>query len=682
MQVKAPIARKVPYPITVHDHTRIDHYFWLRQKENPDVVAYIEAENAHTEQTLAPLASLRESLFTEIMSHIKQTDNSVAYLRDGYYYYTRTHEGKSYKTYCRKKGNLDDPETVILDVNALAEGRKQFMASQVRVSPADILGYAVDLTGGRLNTIYFKNLQTNELLPDVIENVSEYCFGANAQTVYYTTYDDSLRPYRVYAHHLGTPIADDVLLYEDLDERFGVGIERSISKQYIYIVSGSKTTSETHYLPANITQPTPNDLKLFQARIQGLEYFVFDANQQFFVLTNHKAQNFRLMKTNAEATQIDHWTEYLAHRNDVLLENLLLLDKYMVLQERSEGLLHFRVLALDGSTDYQIPFRDPIYDIHIGENFDSHTNIFRYYYNSLTTPTSVYEIDLSTQKQTLLKQQEVPGGFDSANYVSERHWATATDGTKVPISLVYHKNFTISPNSPLLLYSYGSYGISTDPYFSTSILPLLDRGVVYAIAHIRGGQELGRHWYDNGKLLQKTNTFTDFIACADYLVEQGYTSHNRLVIRGGSAGGLLLGAVLNLRPDICKAACLLVPFVDALNTMLDDTLPLTVGEYEEWGNPNEKQYYDYILSYSPYDNIQAKDYPNVLVLTGFHDTNVSYWEPAKWVAKLREHKTDNNLLLLKTNMVAGHSGASGRYDAIREIAYEYAFVLAILGLNN
>jgi oligopeptidase B len=294
----------------------------------------------------------------------------------------------------------------------------------------------------------------------------------------------------------------------------------------------------------------------------------------------------------------------------------------------------------------------------------------------------VYEIDLSTQKQTLLKQQEVPGGFDSANYVSERHWATATDGTKVPISLVYHKNFTISPNSPLLLYSYGSYGISTDPYFSTSILPLLDRGVIYAIAHIRGGQELGRHWYDNGKLLQKNNTFTDFIACADYLVEQGYTSHNRLVIRGGSAGGLLLGAVLNLRPDICKAACLLVPFVDALNTMLDDTLPLTVGEYEEWGNPNEKQYYDYILSYSPYDNIQAKDYPNVLVLTGFHDTNVSYWEPAKWVAKLREHKTDNNLLLLKTNMVAGHSGASGRYDAIREIAYEYAFVLAILGLNN
>lgn len=682
MQVKTPIASKVPYPITLHDHTRIDNYFWLRQKENPDVVAYIEAENAHTEQTLAHLAPLRESLYTEIMSHVKQTDNSVPYLRDGYYYYTRTHEGKSYRTYCRKKGSLDAPETVILDVNLLAEGQKQYIVSQVRVNCADILGYAVDLTGGRLNTIYFKNLQTNELLPDVIENVSEYCFAANAQTVYYTTYDDSLRPYRVYAHHLGTPIANDVLLYEDLDERFWVGIERSMSKQYIYIVSGSKITSETHYLPANLTHPTPNDLKLFQARIQGLEYLVFDTAQQFFVLTNHKAQNFRLMKTNAEATQIEHWTEYMTHRSDVLLEDLLLFDQYMVLQERSEGLLHFRVLALDGSADYQIPFRDPIYDLRVAENFDSHTHIFRYQYNSLTTPLTVYEIDLSTQKQTLLKQQEVPGGFDSANYVSERHWATAPDGTRVPISLVRHKSFAVSPQSPLLLYGYGSYGMSTDPYFSISALPLLDRGVIYAIAHIRGGQELGRHWYDSGKLLQKTNTFTDFIACADHLVAIGYTSHDRLVIRGGSAGGLLLGAVLNLRPDVCKAACLSVPFVDTLNTMLDDTLPLTVGEYEEWGNPNEKKYYDYILSYSPYDNIQAKDYPNVLVLTGFHDTNVSYWEPAKWVAKLREHKTDNNLLLLKTNMVAGHSGASGRYDAIREIAYEYAFVLAILGLNS
>lgn len=681
MQVHTPPkANKVPYPITVHEHTRIDNYFWLRQKENPEVVAYVEAENAYLEQTLIPLQDLRESLYTEIMSHIKETDDSVPYRRDGYFYYTRTHKGKSYKTYCRKKGTLDAPEEVILDVNALAEGHKQYMASQVRVNTANVLAYAVDLTGSRLNTIYFKDLQTDNLLPDKLENVSEYCFGSNAQTVYYTTYDAALRPCRVYVHRLGTSVVDDVLLYEDIDERFGVGIERSISKQYIYIYSNSKTTCEIQYISADIAQPSAGDVNLFQARQQGLEYYVFDSEKQFYVLTNHQAQNFRLMSTPKHATQKENWQQYIAHRSDVLLENIIVFDQYMVLQERINGLSGFRVLSLDGSIDYRIPLRDPIYSVQMGENFDSHTSTFRYYYNSLTTPLSVYEIDLTAQQQTLLKQQEVPGGFDSANYVSEQHWATAPDGTKVPISLVYNKNFAISPQSPLLLYAYGSYGHSTDPNFSTTVLPLLDRGVIYAIAHIRGGQELGRPWYDNGKLLQKKNTFTDFIACADYLVGKGYTSHQRLAIRGGSAGGLLLGAVLNMRPDICKVASVLVPFVDALNTMLDDTLPLTIGEYEEWGNPNEKRYYDYILSYSPYDNIKPQNYPNILVLTGFHDTNVSYWEPAKWVAKLREHKTDNNLLLLKTNMVAGHSGASGRYDAIKEVAYEYAFILHILGI--
>lgn len=674
-----PIAQQIPHTTTLFGDTRTDEYHWLQQKDDPHVMAYLNAENAYTEQQLAPIKDFQQTIYDEIISHIKQTDETVPYLRQGYYYYTRTEQGKAYRIYCRKKAHLDADEEVILDVNELAQGHAQYVVSQVKVNSRNVLGYAVDLTGGHLNTVYFKDLNTGQMLPDVLPDIAQYSFGSHDSSLLYTTYDAALRPHQLHTYCLGDA-ASSGLLYAESDERFSLHIELSTSRRYWYVYAQSKTTTEVRHLLAHLGRIAATDLQVFNPRQQGLEYYVADTDAYFWVLTNLDAQNFKLMQTPLNATQVAHWQGYLPHRPEVLLENMLTFDRFLVLQERSLGISRFRVLAFDGSADYYIPTRDPIYAIQIAENYDSHTQLFRFQYTSLTTPESVYVIDMDTQEQTLLKQREVPGGFDAANYQSERLWATATDGTQIPISVVYHRQYPPQADSALLLYGYGSYGHSIDPTFMSTILPLLDRGVVYAIAHIRGGQELGRAWYDNGKLLHKKNTFTDFIACADHLVQQSYTHYSKLVLRGGSAGGLLLGAVLNMRPDICHIACVLVPFVDTLNTMLDDSLPLTVGEYEEWGNPNEQPYYSYIRSYSPYDNITPQAYPNILVIAGLHDTNVSYWEAAKWVARLRQHKTDQSLLMLKINMAAGHSGASSRYEAIRDIAYEYGFVLHQLGL--
>ncbi len=679
---KPAAATVIPHELGHGGHVRIDNYYWLRERDNPETVAYLEAENQHTKEAMAHVQPLEEALFEEIKGRIKQTDMSVPYRRDDYYYYTRYQEGQEYPLYARKRQSLENPEELMLDVNVLAEGHEFFSVGRLAVSfGQDLVAYAEDAQGRRIYTIRFKNLATGETLPDVIPEVTSNMTWANDnRTLFYAKQDpETLRSDRIYRHLLGTDPAEDMLVYEETDDTFSAHVFKTKSKRYIMIVSSQTLSNEYRYLDAD--DPT-GAFTSFLPRERGHEYAVDHFENRFFIHTNHEAKNFRLMSTPLDRTGKEHWEEVIPHRPDVLLEGFEVFRDHLVLEERRDGLVQIRVIPWDGSQEHYLEFGEPAYLAGTSVNLEFDTTVLRYGYTSMTTPSSIYDYDMGTREKTLLKQEEVLGGFDAAGYRTERLHAKAEDGVQVPISLVYRKGMERDGRSPLLLYGYGSYGHSLDAGFGSARLSLLDRGFVFAIAHVRGGEEMGRAWYEDGKLLKKKNTFTDFIACGEHLIEERYTSRDRLFAMGGSAGGLLMGAVVNLRPELFKGVVAQVPFVDIVTTMLDPDIPLTTGEYDEWGNPNDKEFYDYMLSYSPYDNVEARDYPHMLVTTGLHDSQVQYWEPAKWVAKLRATKTDHNRLLLKTNMEAGHGGASGRFKRYREIALEYAFLLDLAGIGE
>jgi oligopeptidase B len=676
-----PVARTDPHPMTIHGHTRTDPYYWLKERENPEVIAYLEAENAYTRAVMTPTQALQEQLFEEIKGRIQQTDTSVPYRENGYWYLTRFEEGKDYPVYVRKNGSLEAADEVLLDANVLAEGHGYFAVGARAISlDNQWMAFNTDTRGRRLYTLQFKHLPTGALSPESIPGVTNNVVWANDhRTVFYTRQDPiTLRSHQVWRHTIGTDPAQDVLVFEETDETFSTFVTRSRSHQYLLIGSSQTLANEYRYLDAH--NPT-GTFQVFLPRQRGHEYSLDHAGGRFYIRTNDQAQNFRLMSTPQETPGREHWTEVVPHRAEVLLQGFVLFEDYLVLQERRAGLTHLHIRPWDGTAGHDLDFGEPAYLAALGTNPDFDSQVMRYTYTSLTTPGTTFDYDLATRQKTLLKQEAVLGGFDAQHYATERLAARASDGTLIPISLVYRKDlFRRDGTNPLLLYGYGSYGSSTEPTFSSPRLSLIDRGFVYAIAHIRGGQELGRSWYEDGKLLRKMNTFTDFIACGEHLVAQRYADPERLYASGGSAGGLLMGAVVNLRPDLFKGVIAAVPFVDVITTMLDETIPLTTSEYDEWGNPNDKVYYDYMLAYSPYDQVQRKAYPHLLVTTGLHDSQVQYWEPAKWVAKLRAMKTDDHRLLLKTNMEAGHGGASGRFERYRETAFQYAFLLDLAGM--
>ncbi|MCY3928030.1 MAG: S9 family peptidase [Acidobacteria bacterium] len=683
-----PLAEPRPHELEIHGDVRVDEYYWLREREDPEVIAYLEAENAYLEGVMAHTEDLQETLFQEIRGRIVEDDSSVPYRDGDYWYYTRYEEGKQYPIHCRRPadgevfGGAADPaaEEVLVDVNEIAEG-KEYTAVRTSISPDHrILAVAVDDVGRRFYTVRFKVLATGETLPDEIPDVTaNLVWAADSETVFYVRQDpDTLRAYQVFRHRLGSDAADE-LVYEEPDETFSVFLRRSQSREYLMAVSSHTLRTEVRTLRAD---DPGGDFAVFEPRSERHEYSVDHLGERFFIRTNDEAPNFRLMSTAENATGRASWREETPHRDDVLLEGFELFDRFLVLAERREGLRQLRIeeVGVDGIEDHDLDFGEPTYSAGLSVNPDPSSRTLRYVYQSLTTPRSVFDYDPATRERTLRKQDQVLGGFESADYRTERLWAVAADGTEVPVSVVYRPDLRPAEGgSPLLLYGYGSYGASMDAGFSSERLSLLDRGFVYAIAHIRGGEEMGRSWYEDGKLLHKKNTFTDFIAAAEHLKDAGYADPARIYAMGGSAGGLLMGAVFSMRPDLWNGVVAHVPFVDVVTTMLDATIPLTTFEWDEWGDPREREYYDYMLSYSPYDNVEAKDYPNMLVTTGLHDSQVQYWEPAKWVARLRATKTDDNLLLLKTNMSAGHGGASGRYDSYRETALVYAFLLDLAG---
>lgn len=677
-----PVAKKIPQELITHGHLRFDSYYWLNQRDDRDVIAYLEAENSYLKTMMKHTEPLQDKLYDEIRSKIKEADESVPYLENGYFYYTRTVEGGEYNIRCRKKGTLDAPEEVMLDVNKMAEGYPFYAVGSGSVSPDNqILAYGVDTVSRRNYSIYFKNLETGELLPDIIPmTTGGVVWGNDNKTVFYVLRNETtLRSERIMRHILGTPVSDDVEVYFEDDDTFSVTISKSKSGKYLTIVSFSTLTTEFRILDAD--NPS-GEFNVFQPRIRGLEYSVNHSGEYFYIRTNLDAINFRLMRTPVNKTEVGNWQEVIPHRNDVFLSGFDLFKDYLVVQERKDGLNQLRIMPFQGSGDHYISFDEEIYTSGINVNRVFDTNIFRFTYSSLTTPVSTYDYNMKTRERILLKQEEVLGGFDQSDYETKRDYATAADGTKIPISIVYRKGFVHDGTRPALLYGYGSYGSTMDPWFNYAILPLLDRGFVYAIAHIRGEQFYGRQWYEDGKLLKKMNTFTDFNTVAKHLINEKYTTADKLFAKGGSAGGLLMGAVVNLRPDLYKGIIANVPFVDVVTTMLDESIPLTTSEFDEWGNPKIEEYYYYMLSYSPYDNVEAKAYPAILVTTGYHDSQVQYWEPAKWVAKLRDLKTDNNLLLFQTQMDFGHGGASGRFQWIKDLALEYAFVFDQLGIKE
>jgi oligopeptidase B len=680
--IQPPVAKVIPKTLEKFGHVRTDNYYWLRERENPEVRKYLDAENRYTAAVMARSASLQAKLFAEFKGRIKQTDISVPYRKDGYYYYSRMEAGKEYPIYCRRKGSLDAPEQIMLDVNQLAAGHRFCSAPPPEISSGqNLAAYAVDTVGRRFYTIYFKNLDTGELLKDAIGNVTPDLAWANDnKTLFYARqHPTTLRYYRIYRHELGTDPASDQLVYEEKDPTFDAFVTKTKSRKYLMIVASHTLTTEFRYLDADKPQGA---LKIFEPRRSGHEYAVDHFQDHFYIRTNLDAQNFRLMKTPVAQTAAKNWTEMIPHRADVLLEDLDVFQDHLVVVERKNGLLQLHVLPWSGKGGHYIDFGEPAYLAYTSDNREIDTPVVRYTYTSLTTPLSVYDYNMATREKKLMKRQEVLGGFDSAKYQTERVWATAPDGIRVPISLVYRKPFRKDGSAPLFLYGYGSYGASEDAMFSPYVVSLLDRGVVFAIAHIRGGQELGRQWYENGRLLNKKNTFTDFIACAEHLIREKYVDGRRVFANGASAGGLLMGAIVNMRPDLFKGVIADVPWVDVVTSSLDESIPLTTVEYDEWGNPNDKRYYDYLLSYSPYDQVKAQSYPNLLVTTSFQDSQVQYWEPAKWVAKLRATKTGNNLVLLKTEMEAGHGGVSGRYQRYKDTAFKYAFVLDLAGIRN
>ncbi len=679
-----PKVEKIPVQLEKHNDIRIDNYYWLNQRENPEVIDYLERENDYNDKVTVHTKDFQKKLFEEMKGRIKETDESVPYKYNGYWYISRYEEGKNYPIHTRKKDSLTAPEEILFNCNEMAEGHSFFNLKGKSISSDNqFVAFGVDVLGRRKYTIQIKNIKTGEVLPLKIENTTGSSTWANDnKTLFYTRKDDqTLRSNKIFKHIIGSDPSTDELVYFEEDETFNAFVYKSKSEKYIIFGSVSTLTSEYSILPADLPD---SELKVFHPRERGLEYRVSHFEDSFYILTNADgATNFKLMKTPELNTEKENWVEVISHRKDVLLEGIDVFKDYLVVSERNNGLNKIHVKRWDDSLNYYLPFDNETYSAYTAANIDFDTDILRYGYTSLTTPQSVIDFNMLTKEKEIKKEQEVLGGnFDKNNYTSERIWATAGDGTKIPISLVYRKGMKKNGVNSLLLYAYGSYGSTIDPYFSSLRLSLLDRGFIFAIAHVRGGEYLGRKWYEDGKLLNKKNTFTDFIDCSKYLIEMNYTSSNHLYAMGGSAGGLLMGVIVNLNPELYNGVVSSVPFVDVVTTMLDDKIPLTTGEYDEWGNPNEKKFYDYIKSYSPYDNVIAQNYPNILVTTGLHDSQVQYWEPAKWVAKLRELKTDNKILLLHTNMDAGHGGASGRFEAIKEVAEEYAFILDLEGINE
>ena len=683
VSMEAPVADKKPKELTIHGDTRIDNYYWLRERENPEVIAYLEAENAYRESVMKGTEQFQEDLYQEIVGRIKQDDESVPYKENGYYYYTRYEEGGEYPIFCRKKESLDAAEEIMADVNEMAKGYDYYQVGGLSVSPDNrYLAMGIDTVSRRKYTIYIKDLETGDMLEDRIPlTTGGSTWAADSRTLFYTQKDDeTLRSKAIWRHARGTDANSDVQVYEETDDTFSTAVYKTKSRKYLVIGNYSTLTSEFRFLPADDPE---GEFRIVQPRERGLEYSISHFGDSFYIITNLDAVNFRLMKAPVDRPGKENWKEVIPHREDVLLEGMEIFRDYLVLEERKEGLIRMRVIPWDGSEEHYIDMGEEVYSASVSVNPEFDSPLLRYRYSSLTTPNTVIDYNMETLEKTVLKQDEVLGGtFDPANYEARRIYATAGDGKKVPMSIVYRKGMELNGENPTLLYGYGSYGYTMDPGFRSDRLTLLDRGFIYAIAHIRGSQVYGRPWYEDGKLLHKMNTFTDFNDCAEQLISDHYTSPDHLYAMGGSAGGLLMGAVINLQPELYHGVIAAVPFVDVVTTMLDEDIPLTTSEYDEWGNPNEKVYYDYMLSYSPYDQVEAKDYPNLLVTTGLHDSQVQYWEPAKWVAKLRDMKTDDNLLLLYCNMDTGHGGASGRFEHYRETAMEYAFLFSLEGITK
>jgi oligopeptidase B len=673
----APVAKKIPHLIEKHGDKRTDNYYWLNDRENPEVIAYLNEENAYYEKSTAHTKDFQKALYDEMKARIKEDDESVPYFYNGYFYITRYEKGQDYPIYSRKKGSLSAAEEILFNCNELAKGHAFFQLGGFSISPDNKWAcFGTDTIGRRIYVIEVKNLETGEILAEKIEQTTGNSVWANDnKTVFYTRQDKvTLRADKVYRHRAGSDSANDILVYDEKDDTFNVEVSKTRSRKYLVIESLSTMTTESRILEAD----TPDEpFRVFQKRVRGLEYGISHYGDSFYIRTNKdKATNFKLMKTPETATSKTHWSDILAHRPDVLVEDIEIFRDYLVVEERENGLNKIRIMPWSGIGEYYLPFDSETYTAFTTSNVDFNTDILRYSYQSMATPSSVIDFNMKNKTKEVKKEQEVVGGtFDKNNYTEERLWATAADGTKIPMSVVYRKDINKDGKNPLLLYAYGSYGVTIDPYFSSTRLSLLDRGFIYVIAHIRGGEELGRQWYEDGKLLKKKNTFTDFIDCSKFLIAEKYTSPGHLYAEGGSAGGLLMGAVINMAPELYNGVIAQVPFVDVVTTMLDDSIPLTTGEYDEWGNPNEKKYYKYMLSYSPYDNVTPQKYPNMYVSTGLHDSQVQYWEPAKWVARLREIRTGNNLLFLDTNMDAGHGGASGRFEALKELAKEFSFFL-------
>jgi oligopeptidase B len=676
-----PVAKKVPHTTEVNGRTLTDNYFWLREKTNPEVRAYLEAENAYTDSVMKPTEAFQKKLYDEMLSHVKETDVEVPYREGDYFYYIRTEAGKQYPIRCRRKAVADAPEEVLLDVNELAKGQAFMTVQAFAVSPdGNLLAYSYDNTGYRQFNLAVKDLRTGKTLTDHAERVGSVVWASDGQTIFYTPEDAvSKRQYRLYRHTVAS--ADpDTLVYEEPDEKYTIRAFKSRSEAYIFMESRSHTTSEARYIPAK--EPTA-EWKILEPRKQGVEYYPDHNADQFYIRVNDTGRNFRLVTAPVTDPSSKNWHEVMAHNADVMLDDLDLFKNFLVLYEREDGLPQIRVVDLRNGQSKRLKFPEPAYAAYAYTNRVYDTTEFRYGYQSPITPASVFSYDMDTGATQLLKQKEVPGGYDPKKYQVEQIYSVAADGVKVPVSVLRLKDAKLDGKGALYLYGYGSYGISLDMFFNSNYFSLVDRGVVVAVAHIRGGGEMGKAWHDAGKMMNKKTTFTDFIACAEDLTKRGYGSKDKLVIEGASAGGLLMGAVLNMRPDLFRAAVVKVPFVDVINTMLDESLPLTVGEFEEWGNPKEKPAFDYMITYSPYDNVEAKAYPNMLVKTSFNDSQVMYWEPSKYVAKMRATRTDHNTLIFKTNLSpAGHGGASGRYDRLHEAAFEYAYILTQMGIAN
>ncbi len=675
----APLAKQIPKNLTIHDDVRVDEFYWLNDRENPEVIDYLNKENDYYNAHTAHTKDFQVSLFEEMKSRIKEDDSSVPYKYNGYWYITKFEKGKDYPIYIRKKESLTASEELLFDCNEMAKGHSYFRLVGLNISPNNhMISYGIDTTGRRQYKLQIKDLKTDTVFKEEISNTTGGSTWANDnKTLFYTLKDETtLRSESIYKHLLNTDSKLDELVYKELDDTFGVSVYKTKSKKYLVIGSFSTLTTEYQILNAD----TPNgDFKIFQARTRGLEYGISHYNSDFYIVSNADgAKNFKLSKTPDSHTQMEYWVDVIPHRESVLLEDIEIFKDFLVISERENGLNQIKISRWDGTDSYYLPFESETYTAYTLSNIDFDTNILRYGYQSLTTPSSVIDFDMLTKSKTVKKEQEVLGGkFKKENYTSERVWASSSDGTKIPISIVRHVNTKKTADTPLLLYAYGSYGYTIDPSFSTVRMSLLDRGFIFAIAHVRGGEYLGRQWYEDGKLFKKKNTFLDFIACSKFLIKNNYTSAKHHYAMGGSAGGLLMGAIINLAPELYNGVVSQVPFVDVVTTMLDDSIPLTTGEYDEWGNPNEKEYYDYMKSYSPYDNVANQLYPNMLVTTGLHDSQVQYWEPAKWVARLRNQDNNTSQLYLQTNMEAGHGGASGRFEALKEIASEYAFILSL-----